>query len=101
MVQGSKSRKVAGSGAENAEEDEEDQDYPDAGSSEEDDNVKVPSKRRGKTPTREQRMTTRPQKVWPYLGCLCAACAVLAGCCLLYTSPSPRDRTRSRMPSSA
>ena len=23
------------------------------------------------------------------------------GCCLLYTSPSPRDRTRSRMPSSA
>ena len=26
---------------------------------------------------------------------------VLAGNCLLYTSPSPRDRTRSRMPSSA
>ena len=24
-----------------------------------------------------------------------------AQCCLLYTSPSPRDRTRSRMPSSA
>ena len=24
-----------------------------------------------------------------------------AGFCLLYTSPSPRDRTRSRMPSSA
>ena len=24
-----------------------------------------------------------------------------ASCCLLYTSPSPRDRTRSRMPSSA
>ena len=24
-----------------------------------------------------------------------------AGVCLLYTSPSPRDRTRSRMPSSA
>ena len=24
-----------------------------------------------------------------------------AHCCLLYTSPSPRDRTRSRMPSSA
>ena len=24
-----------------------------------------------------------------------------AFCCLLYTSPSPRDRTRSRMPSSA
>ena len=26
---------------------------------------------------------------------------VVAGNCLLYTSPSPRDRTRSRMPSSA
>ena len=26
---------------------------------------------------------------------------VLGGICLLYTSPSPRDRTRSRMPSSA
>ena len=26
---------------------------------------------------------------------------VEAGTCLLYTSPSPRDRTRSRMPSSA
>ena len=25
----------------------------------------------------------------------------LVVCCLLYTSPSPRDRTRSRMPSSA
>ena len=27
--------------------------------------------------------------------------AHMAGTCLLYTSPSPRDRTRSRMPSSA
>ena len=27
--------------------------------------------------------------------------AALLGPCLLYTSPSPRDRTRSRMPSSA
>ena len=32
--------------------------------------------------------------------------AIIRGCdnvtaCLLYTSPSPRDRTRSRMPSSA
>ena len=26
---------------------------------------------------------------------------VLGNTCLLYTSPSPRDRTRSRMPSSA
>ena len=28
-------------------------------------------------------------------------CAAQAKVCLLYTSPSPRDRTRSRMPSSA
>ena len=27
--------------------------------------------------------------------------SVGSGACLLYTSPSPRDRTRSRMPSSA
>ena len=27
--------------------------------------------------------------------------ATYSGCCLLYTSPSPRDRTRYRMPSSA
>ena len=26
---------------------------------------------------------------------------IMAKACLLYTSPSPRDRTRSRMPSSA
>ena len=30
-----------------------------------------------------------------------AITTVLADACLLYTSPSPRDRTRSRMPSSA
>ena len=30
-----------------------------------------------------------------------ATIAALVGPCLLYTSPSPRDRTRSRMPSSA
>ena len=31
----------------------------------------------------------------------CALFKHLGGICLLYTSPSPRDRTRSRMPSSA
>ena len=31
----------------------------------------------------------------------CVAVSVLNRVCLLYTSPSPRDRTRSRMPSSA
>ena len=30
-----------------------------------------------------------------------AACFCLLGLCLLYTSPSPRDRQKSRMPSSA
>ena len=28
-------------------------------------------------------------------------CVWVGACCLLYTSPSPRDRHRSRMPSSA
>ena len=32
---------------------------------------------------------------------LTVAVLALVGSCLLYTSPSPRDRTRSRMPSSA
>ena len=38
-------------------------------------------------------------------GALCTALSATVGTgnivCLLYTSPSPRDRTRSRMPSSA
>ena len=33
--------------------------------------------------------------------CECAPDAEALDICLLYTSPSPRDRTRSRMPSSA
>ena len=36
------------------------------------------------------------QKSWEYLQAL-----VLAHACLLYTSPSPRDKRQSRMPSSA
>ena len=32
---------------------------------------------------------------------ICNECIDLCNDCLLYTSPSPRDRTRSRMPSSA
>ena len=43
--------------------------------------------------------------VYCRLGGACAQCAgsqrTLKNLCLLYTSPSPRDRTRSRMPSSA
>ena len=34
-------------------------------------------------------------------GAVGATLVALVGDCLLYTSPSPRDRTRSRMPSSA
>ena len=35
------------------------------------------------------------------VGCHGITARGLVGPCLLYTSPSPRDRTRSRMPSSA
>ncbi len=35
------------------------------------------------------------------LGALLYTVSAVCGLCLLYTSPSPRDRTRSRMPSSA
>ena len=35
------------------------------------------------------------------LGLILMSLYALAKYCLLYTSPSPRDRTRSRMPSSA
>ena len=34
-------------------------------------------------------------------GMSCATCHVYINDCLLYTSPSPRDRISSRMPSSA
>ena len=36
-----------------------------------------------------------------YIGLLLSAIAVAYSTCLLYTSPSPRDRQKSRMPSSA
>ena len=36
-----------------------------------------------------------------FLAGVVATMAIAAYACLLYTSPSPRDRTRSRMPSSA
>ena len=41
-------------------------------------------------------------KVFQWFNCIAySTLAALLGSCLLYTSPSPRDRTRSRMPSSA
>ena len=42
-----------------------------------------------------------PVKLLGLLESLFSYCCSCVKCCLLYTSPSPRDRTRSRMPSSA
>ena len=43
----------------------------------------------------------RKTSFWPLtMGLACCAIEMISYC-LLYTSPSPRDRTRSRMPSSA
>ena len=47
----------------------------------------------------EEIITERVEGLEP--GTVYIAQATLVGPCLLYTSPSPRDRTRSRMPSSA
>ena len=44
-------------------------------------------------------MDNRPQNFDEFMSLLNQTIYVSA--CLLYTSPSPRDRTRSRMPSSA
>ena len=41
------------------------------------------------------------EMIWPMLAGLFLILFTMFMCCLLYTSPSPRDRTRSRMPSSA
>ena len=53
----------------------------------------------------ERHLEPRPGVHWPKGAAVLAHDAEMAGCgvttCLLYTSPSPRDRTRSRMPSSA
>ena len=42
-----------------------------------------------------------PQPKWAISMGACASTGGIFDTCLLYTSPSPRDRTRSRMPSSA
>ena len=46
-------------------------------------------------------MTVAPGEVVGLIGPSGSGKTTLLKCCLLYTSPSPRDRTRSRMPSSA
>ena len=48
----------------------------------------------GHTPASARRSINLMLKDWQNRG-------ILLWTCLLYTSPSPRDRTRSRMPSSA
>ena len=45
-------------------------------------------------------MTGEPNLI-ANLGNIAAALKEQFNCCLLYTSPSPRDRQKSRMPSSA
>ena len=45
--------------------------------------------------------TTENTATWKYLDNKISKVVTLPSDCLLYTSPSPRDRTRSRMPSSA
>ena len=46
-------------------------------------------------------LDTETEKVYDDITKLTADLCETPICCLLYTSPSPRDRTRSRMPSSA
>lgn len=79
IVQGDKGRKAGGSRTET----DEDQEYSADEASEEDEEVKVPSKRRAKAPTRRQRAAARsnPRQVPPtprLLVCLCVACTLLA-----------------------
>ena len=49
-------------------------------------------------PAMAQEVTLKLHHIWPPQA---MAPVRVIGPCLLYTSPSPRDRTRSRMPSSA
>ena len=43
----------------------------------------------------------KPNRAYSDFHCDVDCSTMTTGICLLYTSPSPRDRTRSRMPSSA
>ena len=52
------------------------------------------------TMTRFEKGSSLPA-LWHWFYFLPRAPQALLDVCLLYTSPSPRDRTRSRMPSSA
>ena len=52
---------------------------------------------------RLQMQAEKPKEQWLYSGTVDCAIKIVKeeGICLLYTSPSPRDRQKSRMPSSA
>ena len=50
---------------------------------------------------RRRKKKKKPERVQIHQADLCTGCLSFVEDCLLYTSPSPRDRTRSRMPSSA
>ena len=54
-----------------------------------------------KAAMRKEAMEVLTERVGIRIGNPYASAFVMSGGCLLYTSPSPRDRTRSRMPSSA
>ena len=55
----------------------------------------------GRAGTDDGNPLRQPGRADDQLGLVAGAGVDEAGGCLLYTSPSPRDRTRSRMPSSA
>ena len=46
-------------------------------------------------------MWKNPEKIDSWVNALPRTIEVVIYCCLLYTSPSPRDKRQSRMPSSA
>ena len=52
-------------------------------------------------PSAKEKRVALLAKYWPAVTLVFAIVAVVLSACLLYTSPSPRDRQKSRMPSSA
>ena len=52
-------------------------------------------------PKVDKKIIERKDEIVKNLSKISGSDNVLSHPCLLYTSPSPRDRTRSRMPSSA
>ena len=63
--------------------------------------IKREQKREKRRDLRKQKKTLSPENRPNVLFVVCDDLNTHISTCLLYTSPSPRDRTRSRMPSSA